>query len=138
MTMPMLRYPEELSKHTYILDKSGGIVNEPDLLKWAQWFAKVENRIIKRRKLRFGLISVNFLGVNCGLMSGKPPIFWEVVISSDENQDPIDVDIEIFRFATMEMALGFHDSSEMILKVCRSLIEFKEKLKEIVEDGNYD
>lgn len=68
---------------TYILDKNGQPVPEPNFNRWCRWFAKPENRVIWRDGLRNGvLVSTVFLGIDHNFSpSGRgPPVLWETII----------------------------------------------------------
>jgi len=65
----------------------GKITPEPDLIKWAMWYEKSENRHVKQDKIGDVIVSTIFLGLDHNLW-GNHPILWETMIfGSKANRD---------------------------------------------------
>lgn len=92
---------ENLTGKYILID--GEPVEEPDLIKWAEWFERSgEERIVKQTILGGYLISTVFLGLDHNfsrtfpLPEGYKPLVFETMIfkltdnKNDENREPID------------------------------------------------
>ena len=84
----------------YIL-KDGIPVPEPDLMKWAEFFEKTENRIVKQDEIDGVKISTIFLGINHNFGEGIPILYETMVFGGDSHGD-------MERYATVEEALVGH------------------------------
>lgn len=93
----------------YILSESGNPIPEPDLLKWADWFGKFENRrlcLTKRGKVE---VSTIFLGLDHDFSFQGPPVLWETMVFGGEH------DGEMNRYCTREEALKGHENMVRIV-----------------------
>lgn len=66
----------------YIL-VDGAPVREPDLLKWAEWYEKADNRIVKQTVLDDRpqvMISTVFLAIDHSWGEGVAPTLWETMV----------------------------------------------------------
>lgn len=55
-------------------------IEEPDILKWAQWYEEFNNRVLKKDKIGELRISTVFLGIDHRLFDEGPPILFETMI----------------------------------------------------------
>ena len=63
----------------YILDEAGNPHPEEDLLKWAQWFEKLDSRRVDHTHIGDSTVSTVFLGLDHGLEDGEA-ILWETMV----------------------------------------------------------
>lgn len=64
----------------WILDDEGRM-KQVDLMTWAFWFEKAENRIVKQEWIGDNWISTVFLGMDHSFTpAGGPPVLWETMI----------------------------------------------------------
>lgn len=64
----------------YILDENGNPRPEPDLMKWAKWFEKQEQRRICRTDIGEIFVSTVFLSLDHNFGMNGPPILWETMV----------------------------------------------------------
>lgn len=87
----------------YILEPDGKIRTEPDLLTWAAWYEKADERRIAQDKLPNDVrVSTVFLGIDHNWNLEGPPILFETMIfggKHDQFQD---------RYATKDEAIAGH------------------------------
>lgn len=93
----MLAYTYPLVSERYILDENNNPVEEPDLMKWAEWMEKSEwplgRRIVAQENVGDYWVSTVFLGIDHRFMGEGPPILWETMafkhgdMSGDERQE---------------------------------------------------
>jgi len=57
-------------------------VIEPDLEKWAQWFAS-ENRVVAQTEVPGGVVSTVFLGLDHNFFDKGPPLLFETMTFMD-------------------------------------------------------
>lgn len=93
------------SKH-YIL-KDGEMV-ETDLLTWARWFEKSENRRVAWTEVGDVKISTVFLGINQGF--GSVPKWFKTMIFSGEHDEYCD------RYTTLEEAMAGHERAVALVR----------------------
>lgn len=93
----------------YILDENKIAHDEPDLMKWAEWFETADRTV---SKTQFGehLVSTVFLGLNHQYGEG-PPLLFETMVFNDGSGE----DFDIMRYTTHAQALAGHD--QMAAKV---------------------
>jgi len=65
---------------SYILDDQGNPVIEANLDKWARWFERLENRVLRSDHVGEVHVSTVFLGVDHSFSSAPKPILWETMI----------------------------------------------------------
>lgn len=65
---------------TYILDKDRNPVQEPDILKFGQWFEEIENRRVALTEFEGLRVSTVFLGVVHGFTKERAPILFETMV----------------------------------------------------------
>ena len=63
----------------YILDEQGEPHLENDLMKWARWLEKFDNRLLANQTRSHSTVSTIFLGLEQGVDDGKP-ILWETKV----------------------------------------------------------
>lgn len=63
----------------WIIDNDGRI-KQVDLLTWALWIEKDENRVVKQECVGESMISTIFLGLDYNLAPTGPIILWETMI----------------------------------------------------------
>lgn len=66
--------------------KDGNPVEEPDLIKWAEWFESATNRVVKQEHVGNTLISTVFLGLDHNFGEGAP-ILWETMTFNDNRSE---------------------------------------------------
>jgi len=89
----------------YIIDENKNIVQEPDLIKWANWY-ETHNRHIGKDYVGRAKISTVFLGIDHNLNRVGPPILWETMIFGGP------LDMEQFRCAgSWEQAEAMHEEA---------------------------
>jgi hypothetical protein len=84
----------------YILNAEGAPVPEPDLQKWARWFATA-NRRVAQDMIDDVRISTVFLGLDHRFGHG-PPLLYETMVFGGGQAD------EMWRYSTREEALAGH------------------------------
>ncbi len=73
-----------MMRHHYILNEKGEPVVEPDLITWAMWFEKAENRFVDKTEIGGEMIvSTVFLGLDHNFGDG-PPLLWETMVFGGE------------------------------------------------------
>lgn len=87
----------------YILEK-GEVKEEPDLMKWARWYEKCNNRHIHETYLGKVQVSTVFLGIN-HCWDGGPPLIFETMIFGGEHDEYQD------RCSTIKQAKTMHDKA---------------------------
>jgi hypothetical protein len=95
----------------YILDENHNAVEEPDLLKWAQWFETTKNRIVKQEHHGPYFVSTVFLGLDHSFaLSGdpaQPPILFETMVFDDSNGR---TEVDQQRCSTWDEAVVQHEA----------------------------
>jgi hypothetical protein len=68
-------------KMGHFILKDGKVVEEPDLMKWAQWFEEGD-RVVAKTKISSGEweVSTVFLGLDHNFGSGGKPVLWETMV----------------------------------------------------------
>jgi hypothetical protein len=97
--------------YTYILDKQGEAVPEPNVKKWAEWFE--HSGVLRQVALtEVGQLQVStiFLGFNPNIFS-KPALLWETMIFGGK------YDHMSAKYTSKESALAGHEA------VCKQLQE---------------
>lgn len=65
----------------YVLDVRGEPRQEPDVIRWAEWYERAENRIVGTAQLPNGVrVSTIFLGLDYRRPGMKEPVLWETMI----------------------------------------------------------
>lgn len=80
---------------------------EPDLMKWAEWF-ETADRFIKETEKDGVRISTAFLGIDHQYLDGEPLLFETMVFGGE-------YDLEMDRYSNIDAAEKGHD--EMVRKV---------------------
>lgn len=76
-----------------------------DILEWARWIEKNENKVIKQTNLPNNiLVSTVFLGINHAFMDGPPILFETMIFGGEHNQYQN-------RYATYEEAEKGHEEA---------------------------
>lgn len=88
----------------YILDDEGRPVKSPNLMSWAKWIERGENRVLAQTRHENVKVSTIFLGLDHSL-SNSTPVLWETMIFGGEH------DAEQARYTTREDALEGHKRS---------------------------
>lgn len=86
----------------YIL-KNKEIVEEKDLLKWAEWFENTENRRVSSTSLKNGSLSTVFLGIDHSYGEEKPLLFESMAFDTGTEYDN-----EPYRYSTWQEAEEGH------------------------------
>ena len=88
----------------YIL-VDGEPVEEPDLIKWAEWFGQTDVRVLAKSKAPDGSeVSTIFLGLDHSFGCG-PPVLWETMIFGGEHDQYQD------RYSSREDAMKGHEKA---------------------------
>jgi hypothetical protein len=98
---------------TYILDKQGHPVVERDMLRWAEWYQRAKNRVLKQERVSPQCaVSTVFLGIDQSfiLRGRRRPILWETMVFGGLHHGYCQ------RYATREEALAGHASAVKIAK----------------------
>ena len=94
----------------YILDEKGNPIEEPDILKWGEWFEKIEHRRVAVYITPSDvIISTVFLGLDHSFGEGAP-VLWETMIFGgphDQYQD---------RYTSLAAAIEGHDQAVALAK----------------------
>ena len=75
-----------MTEPTFILNEQGEPVPEPDLSKWAKWYAEASRsegpagRIVDRTDFPGGWVSTVFLGIDHNHFGEGPPGLWQSMI----------------------------------------------------------
>ena len=70
----------------YILDGKTP-VEQPDAMKWAEWYEKIENRKVARTDLAGMTVSTVFLSIDHNYGGGGQPILYETMIFGGDHSD---------------------------------------------------
>lgn len=129
----------DIPNDKFILDENGNPVEEPDLMKWAEWIESF-NRQIAEDIIGDIRVSTVFLGLNHRLFGEGPPILFETMTFSVENEEK-----EIFghkyfgskeldeilqfqeRYSTKNQAIEGHNKTVVLIK---SLLNYVKKTTE--------
>jgi hypothetical protein len=99
---------------------NGQPVHEPDVIRWARWFASaLHERIVAKTKLGDGSIQVStmFLGVDHQLGRGRP-ILWETMVFGG----PLDQEMD--GYTSRENAVRGHAAMvERVRQACAEAID---------------
>lgn len=77
-------YILKMSKH-WILDERGKPVPEEDLAKWASWFGKSPDRVVKQEMVGESRVSTVFLGIDHSFNPlAQEPVLWETMVFGGE------------------------------------------------------
>lgn len=79
----------EVMNDKFILDETGNVKPESDLLRWGKWMQR-GNRVVKKETIGDVEVSTVFLGMNHNYNKEGPPIIWETMVfggSHDQEQD---------------------------------------------------
>jgi len=73
----------------YILDEQGNPVEEPELLKWAEWFENSANRRVALTFVENKRISTVFLGLDHSFSNAPDavPVLWETMVFGGEHDE---------------------------------------------------
>lgn len=102
----------------YILDADHQLVRVDDLMEWARFFEKTENRRVARTCINGLFVSTVFLGLDHGYWNNKP-LFFETMIFPDEDNAPPVIYFERIldwahgyemRYATWDEAVEGHET----------------------------
>lgn len=94
----------------YILDEKGNPKEEPDLMKWAEWF-EAADRFVAKTKTWGSEVSTVFIGLDHSFGMGVPLLYETMVFGGK-------LDGEMNRYATKEEAEAGH--KEMVERVKKS------------------
>lgn len=72
-------------KHYVLLGQTP--VEEPDVLKWAEWFGNLENRVVFQTEIPGGMVSTVFLGLDHQFGKGPPLLFETMLFRDGESND---------------------------------------------------
>ena len=84
----------------WILDKNKNAV-EVDVVTWAKFFDKIENRIVEKTELNSCEVSTVFLGLDHGFGYAKKLLFETMAFGGPNDQ-------EMFRYETWDEAVAGH------------------------------
>lgn len=85
--------------------KGTKVVKCNDLMEWAKWMEKFQDRIIQQTTLDNGKwVSTVFLGINYNFGKGKPLLFETMVFPSNKNLD----ELQCIRYNTYKQAIKGH------------------------------
>ncbi len=89
----------------YYILREGMVVEEPDYVKWAQWYENTpeQDRRIACTKVKYGTVATVFLAMNMTLSQSNPPLLFETRVQGGW------LDGEWERFATLEEAKAGHE-----------------------------
>jgi len=106
----------------YILDINGEVKEEPDLLKWANWFQVSRNKHgVMQNTIGEYEVSTVFLGLDHNFTGKGVPILWETMVFERKETEvkigarmqsirkTLDTDNMFRRYATKEEALKGHE-----------------------------
>ncbi|MBW1992561.1 MAG: hypothetical protein JRI59_10740 [Deltaproteobacteria bacterium] len=85
-------------------------VPEPDLVKWAQWYERAENRVVKQTKLGEATVSTIFLGIDHRCSGDGPPLLFETMVFGGEHDGWQE------RYATWEEAEAGHERAVKMVR----------------------
>lgn len=86
----------------YVLNESGAPVEEPDIMKWAEWFeGSDQKRVVAIDPFDGGKVSTVFLGIDHAFGRGAPILFETMVFGGEHDQFQD-------RYSTREEALAGH------------------------------
>ncbi len=100
-----------MTQYKYILNKDHTITQTEDILVWAKWFEKMENRRIAETEMGQITVSTVFLGIDHRFSNkGKPILFESMVFKNSES-------IDEERYCTYEEAERGHENLVNVYKV---------------------
>lgn len=99
-----------MSNYRYILDETGHPVQEPNLIKWAEWFETADRRVAHTSLRHNVSVSTVFLGLNHNFWGSSSPILWETMIFRGPNDGYQD------RYSSREAAILGHQRAVWIAR----------------------
>lgn len=89
----------------YTLNSQGEPIEEPDILRWAEWLSTGERTIANTQITDDIRVSTIFLSIDYGfsLDDNHPPILWETMIFGGPD------DMAQWRYTGRDQALAHHD-----------------------------
>jgi hypothetical protein len=103
----------------WILDDKGEKPIRCDLMTWARWFEKSENRIIKAERVGDSRVSTIFLGIDYNFNfedENAPPVLWETMVFNG----PLDHEMDRCS-GNREQAEAMHDQMVERVKAVEAL-----------------
>ena len=90
----------------YYILREGGVVEEPDHAKWAEWYENSYEKIrcIASTKVEYGTVSTVFLAMNMTLSKTEPPLLFETRVKGGWLDD------EWERYSTLDEAKAGHEA----------------------------
>ena len=120
-----------MSLLTYILDKEGVPVQEPNIFAWGRWFEETKDRIIQQDTIKTAtgdvLVSTVFLGIDYSFLRGGKPVLFETMIF-ESNIKALHEYQE--RYRTREQAIKGHSRAVSLVKSMELEVPSKEPLNE--------